>query len=63
MPYTPLYIALPIATAAGILGGYAAGGAMKLAIKYFGHEGFVAETSEQRAVRQYTEHAKQGMRE
>lgn len=56
-------IGLAIACGAGLAVGYLAGGIMKFAIKHLGHEGYIAETSEQRAVRQYTEHMKQGMRE
>lgn len=56
-------VGVTVAIIVGVIGGYGAGWLMRLAIKYFGHEGYIAETSEQRAVRQYTEHMKQGMRE
>ena len=62
LPFTP-WMAVPIAAVVGIGAGYAAGAVMRLAIRVFGHEGYVAETYEQKATRQYMEKAKQGMRD
>jgi hypothetical protein len=59
----PVYIGVPIAILGAAIGGYAAGGLMKLALRVIGHEGYVAESKEQRATRTYMEKAKQGMRD
>jgi len=59
----PPYIGVPFALACGAIGGLAAGGLMKLIMRHLGHDGYVAESREQRATRTYLERAKQGIRE
>lgn len=60
---TPLYISIPTATAAGIIAGTGTYGLLKLVFRLVGHDGYSAESREQRAARIYMEKAKQGIRE
>lgn len=47
----PIYIGVPLAIVCGIAGGLAAGGMMKLFIRYFGSEGWGTETRQEKAIR------------
>lgn len=52
-----------VAAVCAVVGGYAAGGIMNTALRVWGHKGYVSESYEQRAARQYMDKAKQGMRD
>jgi hypothetical protein len=62
MPISP-YLVFPFAAGIAIAAGLVAGKLMEFVLKVFGHTGYVAETYEQKATRQYMEKAKQGMRD
>ena len=47
----PLYLGLPIAAGAGVLGGLAAGGLMKVAMHFFGTEELGVMTKNERAMK------------
>ncbi len=60
---TPLYIGIPVVIGSGVLAGLLTMGLLKFVFRLVGHDGYAAESREQRAARIYMENAKQGIRE
>lgn len=62
LPGAP-WSAFLVAGGAAVIGGLGAGALMNLVLRTFGHDGYVSESRDERAVRVYMEKSKQGMKE
>ena len=52
-----------VAGTLAVIGGLGAGAVFNMILKVWGHDGYVSESRDERAVRVYMEKAKQGMKE